>query len=99
MASYAGDAAIFWGLEYYDTELPEAGDEGPSYVTTDILIDKDDSFTLTNGGAFPRRLEFNGDLCEMPMPDHFPRLPNASSHPLGSHCFLLFLLSLVLLNH
>uniref|UniRef100_A0A1D1YE18 COBRA-like protein n=1 Tax=Anthurium amnicola TaxID=1678845 RepID=A0A1D1YE18_9ARAE len=70
-----GEVALFWGMEGHNTELLKAGEEEPGSVTTDILIGKDEAFTLRNGWAFPRKAYFNGDSCEMPMPDSFPGLP------------------------
>lgn len=67
-------------------------------VTTEILLEKDpDSFTLHNGWAFPRRIYFNGENCEMPLPDTFPMLPNGSSGLRHTHSgFNLSLISLFL---
>lgn len=89
--------ALFWGLENYNKELLQAGEEQPGSVATEMLILKDSAglFTLSNGWAFPRRVYFNGDNCEMPMPDSFPGLPSAGhgSPPSAFHplCFLLLL--------
>lgn len=63
-------------------------------VTTEILLLKDmTSFTLSNGWAFPRRIYFNGENCEMPLPQTFPMLPNGSSRekPCNSHLSVLLL--------
>ncbi|XP_010941037.2 COBRA-like protein 1 [Elaeis guineensis] len=94
------EAAIFWGLEYYNKELLQAGDKEPGSVMTEMVMHKDpESFTLRNGWAFPRRVYFNAEICEMPMPDDFPRLPNTSSRP-SNACYLIFILSfLILLFH
>ena len=47
-------------------------------MQTELLLRKDPGlFTFRNGWAFPRKISFNGDECVMPLPDEFPRLPNA----------------------
>lgn len=64
---------------------------------TEILLLKDmNSFTLSNGWAFPRRVYFNGENCEMPLPDTFPMLPNGYSKnkPYSSHLSVLVLIYL-----
>lgn len=77
---FADELALFWGIEYYNTELVQSTESNVGYVTTDILLEKDlESFTLSNGWALPRRVYFNGDNCQMPLPDTFPMLPNGSS--------------------
>lgn len=77
---YGDELALFWGIEYYNTELVQSTESNVGYVTTDILLEKDlESFTLSNGWALPRRVYFNGDNCQMPLPDTFPMLPNGSS--------------------
>ncbi|KAG1359242.1 putative COBRA-like protein 1 [Cocos nucifera] len=93
----ADEAAIFWGLEYHNKELLQAGDGEPGSVTTEMVMHKDPgSFTLRNGWAFPRKVYFNGEICAMPMPDDFPRLPNTSSRP-SNACHLVFILCLLIL--
>ncbi|KAL2490641.1 COBRA-like protein 2 [Abeliophyllum distichum] len=73
------EVAIFWGIFSYNSELVQAGENQLGSVTTEILLQKDSkSFTLRNGWAFPRRIYFNGDNCQMPLPDIFPMLPNGS---------------------
>lgn len=90
------DVALFWGLEFYNTVLLQASEKQPGSVTTEILLSKDqDSFTFNNGWAFPRRIYFNGENCEMPLPDDFPTLPDASSAAL-KHITLLLPLILLL---
>lgn len=76
------DVALFWGLANYNKELLQASEEQPGSVTTEILLSKDQSsFTLNNGWAFPRKIYFNGENCEMPLPDDFPALPGTSTAP------------------
>ncbi|PPE02742.1 hypothetical protein GOBAR_DD00301 [Gossypium barbadense] len=66
--------------EYYNDELLYAEEDKVGAVSTQILLRKDlDSFTLRNGWALPRRIYFNGEDCQMPLPDTFPMLPNVSS--------------------
>ncbi|XAR59075.1 hypothetical protein NMG60_11014715 [Bertholletia excelsa] len=73
------NVALFWGIDYYNNELLNAGENQVGSVTTEILLKKDlKSFTLRNGWALPRRIYFNGENCQMPLPDTFPALPNFS---------------------
>ncbi|KAI8021996.1 COBRA-like protein 1 [Camellia lanceoleosa] len=93
------EIALFWGLEHYNSQLLTADEKQPGSVTTEVLLEKDSkSFTLRNGWAFPRRIYFSGDNCEMPLPDTFPMLPNGSSSqkPTHHHFILLFLIILTL---
>ncbi|TYG39688.1 hypothetical protein ES288_D12G035500v1 [Gossypium darwinii] len=77
---FSDEVALFWGIEYYNDELLYAEEDKVGAVSTQILLRKDlDSFTLRNGWALPRRIYFNGEDCQMPLPDTFPMLPNASS--------------------
>ncbi|KAK3028642.1 hypothetical protein RJ639_037822, partial [Escallonia herrerae] len=94
------DAALFWGLEYYNDALLQADEKQLGSVTTEILMRKDeDSFTLRNGWGFPRRIYVNGENCEMPLPDDYPKLPNgSSSKEPSSHHFLLFLVHLTFIT-
>lgn len=87
----ADEAALFWGKDYINTLLLQAVEEEPGSVTTDILLRKDmDSFTFKSGWAFPRRIYFNGENCEMPLPQDFPALPSVSPRYHG--CLALVLL-------
>ena len=88
----AEKVALFWGISYYNEELLQAGENQVGSVTTQILLEKDsESFTLSNGWALPRRIYFNGENCEMPLPDTFPMLPNAASCSLKpvNNCFFI----------
>nr|GMC78304.1 COBRA-like protein 1 [Ipomoea batatas] len=79
-AGVPDEIALFWGIDFYNTILLQASEEQVGSVTTEILLEKDlSSFTLRNGWAFPRRIYFNGENCEMPPPDTFPMLPNGNS--------------------
>ncbi|KAL2346066.1 hypothetical protein Fmac_000066 [Flemingia macrophylla] len=95
--------SLFWGIDYYNSELLHSDENRVGLVTTEILLDKDpNSFTVSNGWAFPRRIYFNSENCEMPLPDTFPMLPNGSSSLGPTHCafslsFILFFLALLLL--
>ncbi|TKY75465.1 COBRA protein 1 [Spatholobus suberectus] len=93
--------SLFWGIDYYNSELLHSDKDRVGLVTTEILMDKDpNSFTVRNGWAFPRRIYFNGENCEMPLPDTFPTLPNGSSSLRPTYCgfsLLLILLFLALL--
>ncbi|KAL6210053.1 hypothetical protein ACLB2K_020991 [Fragaria x ananassa] len=88
------EVALFWGIPYVNTELISTNEDQVGSVSTDMLLKKDlDSFTFSNGWAFPRRLYFNGESCQMPLPDSFPTLPNAavSNFAKSSHCLFLLL--------
>ena len=95
----ADEVALFWGLKYYNQELLNADEKQVGSVSTELILEKDlDSFTLSNGWAFPRRIYFNGENCEMPPPDNFPMLPNGSSNSMqkSSHYLVLTLIFLAL---
>ncbi|EYU23624.1 hypothetical protein ABFS82_04G143000 [Erythranthe guttata] len=71
------DTAMFYGMKFYNDLLMEAGPYGN--VQTEILLKKDkDIFTLKQGWAFPRKIYFNGDECQLPPPDAYPILPNSA---------------------
>ncbi|KAL9414671.1 hypothetical protein AB3S75_043017 [Citrus x aurantiifolia] len=91
-AGFSEKVALFWGISYNNEELLQAGENQVGSVTTQILLEKDsESFTLSNGWALPRRVYFNGENCEMPLPDTFPMLPNAASSSLKpvNNCFFI----------
>ncbi|KAI8026822.1 COBRA-like protein 2 [Camellia lanceoleosa] len=91
------EVALFWGIEYYNGELSNANERQLGSVTTELLLKKDSkSFTLSNGWAFPRRIYFNGESCQMPLPDTFPMLPNGGSNrkPVHRYFILPFLIYL-----
>jgi hypothetical protein len=68
---------MFYGLKYFNDHLMQAGPYGN--VQSEVLMRKDAStFTLRQGWAFPRKVYFNGDECQMPPPDEYPYLPNAA---------------------
>lgn len=72
------DTALFWGIRFYNDLLMQAGEEGN--VQSEILFQKDkNTFSFTEGWAFPRKVYFNGDLCVLPPPDAYPSLPSGSS--------------------
>ncbi|XP_040381862.1 COBRA-like protein 6 [Oryza brachyantha] len=72
------DTAMFYGLKYFNDQLMEAGPHGN--VQSEVLMRKDArTFTFSQGWAFPRKVYFNGDECQMPPPDSYPYLPNAAS--------------------
>lgn len=71
------DTAMLWGIKFYDDLLMQAGHLGN--VQSEIIFQKDATFTFEKGWAFPRRVYFNGDNCVMPPPDAYPWLPNAGS--------------------
>uniref|UniRef100_A0A0D3GTA0 COBRA-like protein n=1 Tax=Oryza barthii TaxID=65489 RepID=A0A0D3GTA0_9ORYZ len=71
------DTAMFYGLKYFNDQLMEAGPHGN--VQSEVLMRKDArTFTFRQGWAFPRKVYFNGDECQMPPPDSYPYLPNAA---------------------
>uniref|UniRef100_A0A0E0QAX8 COBRA-like protein n=1 Tax=Oryza rufipogon TaxID=4529 RepID=A0A0E0QAX8_ORYRU len=62
---------------YFNDQLMEAGPHGN--VQSEVLMRKDArTFTFRQGWAFPRKVYFNGDECQMPPPDSYPYLPNAA---------------------
>lgn len=68
---------MFYGLKYFNDQLMEAGPYGN--VQSEVLMRKDAStFTFKQGWAFPRKVYFNGDECQMPPPDSYPYLPNSA---------------------
>ncbi|GFY89900.1 COBRA-like extracellular glycosyl-phosphatidyl inositol-anchored protein family [Actinidia rufa] len=79
MEVFADEVALFWGLHFYKSELLNVDEKQLGSLTSEILLEKDSkSFTLSNGWAFPRRIYFSGENCEMPPPDIFPMLPNVA---------------------
>jgi hypothetical protein len=73
----ADDTAMFYGLKYFNDHLMQAGPYGN--VQSEVLMRKDAStFTFRQGWAFPRKVYFNGDECQMPPPDAYPYLPNSA---------------------
>ncbi|XP_062150962.1 COBRA-like protein 3 isoform X2 [Alnus glutinosa] len=71
------DTAMLWGIKFYNDFLTQAGDLGN--VQSELLFQKDATFTFEKGWAFTRRVYFNGDNCVMPPPDAYPWLPNTGS--------------------
>ncbi|KAF5728497.1 hypothetical protein HS088_TW21G00645 [Tripterygium wilfordii] len=75
--SYINDSGMFWGIKYYNDMLLQSGENGN--VQSEVLLHKDEGiFTFKAGWALPRRILFNGDECVMPLPEDYPRLPNAA---------------------
>lgn len=67
---------MFYGMKFYNDLLMEAGSNGN--VQSEVLLRKDqNTFTLKQGWAFPRKVYFNGDECRLPPPDAYPSLPNS----------------------
>ncbi|KAI3765745.1 hypothetical protein L2E82_15788 [Cichorium intybus] len=88
------DVALFWGLDYYNTNLLNADKDQVGSVSTEILLAKDHkTFTLHNGWALPRTVYFAGENCVMPPPDTFPMLPSGTSivRPFRSLIILLII--------
>lgn len=86
---------MFYGVEKLRNEhLLEAGSNGSVY--SEMILKKDRKiFTLNHGGAFPRKVYFNGDECIMPLPVSYP-LPNYSVVPVSDirpHVIVLVLLA------
>ncbi|XP_059451486.1 COBRA-like protein 1 [Corylus avellana] len=84
------DTAMLWGLKFYNDLLMQAGPLGN--VQSELLFQKDATFTFEKGWAFPRRVYFNGDSCVMPPPDAYPWLPNAGSRRRTSSLTLIMTL-------
>ncbi|KAK6240826.1 hypothetical protein SCA6_006215 [Theobroma cacao] len=90
---FSDEVALFWGIDYFNNDLLNADKDQLGAVSTQILLKKDsNSFTLGNGWALPRRIYFNGDNCQMSLPDTFPMLPNGSSNLKPAHTLFLFLI-------
>jgi hypothetical protein len=86
---------MFWGIQYYNEMLLQAGPNGN--VQTEMLLAKDpNTFTFREGWTFPRKVSFNGDECVMPSPDDYPRLPN-SAHSVTERPSLVFFSLLLLI--
>ncbi|OMO74453.1 Glycosyl-phosphatidyl inositol-anchored, plant [Corchorus capsularis] len=93
---FSDGVALFWGIEYYNDELLNSDEYQIGSVSTEILLKKDlHSFTLASGWALPRRIYFNGENCQMPLPDTFPRLPNHSTNQKPAHPLFLLLIYLI----
>ncbi|XP_008445923.3 COBRA-like protein 4 [Cucumis melo] len=71
------DTALFHGLKFFNDVLLQAGPNGN--VHSEIIFQKDSTFTLEHGWAFPRKVYFDGDECVMPSPDSYPFLPNLAN--------------------
>lgn len=89
----ADEVALFWGIPYVNQELISTEKDQVGSVSTEMLLKKDmDSFTFSNGWAFPRRIYFSGETCQMPLPDTFPMLPNGVVPNFAKPSLCLFLL-------
>lgn len=78
---HADDTALFHGLKSFNDVLLQAGPNGNVY--SEMIFQKDSTFTLEQGWAFPRKVYFDGDECVMPFPDSYPFLPNlANANPI-----------------
>ncbi|XP_009776069.1 COBRA-like protein 6 isoform X1 [Nicotiana sylvestris] len=90
------DTGMFYGIEYYNDMLLQAGETGN--VQSELLMHKDAGiFTFREGWAFPRKISFNGEDCVLPSPDDYPRLPNSSQFMSPSiFTIIAFFLSLIL---
>ncbi|XP_028764884.1 protein COBRA-like [Neltuma alba] len=99
LASYGAttnDTVMLWGIKFYNDFLNQAGHSGD--VQLELVFRKDNStFALDKSWAFPRRIFFNGDMCELPQPDAYPLLANASSQQQVSLLALLMMSCLVAL--
>ncbi|KAM3695516.1 hypothetical protein ACB098_07G137800 [Castanea mollissima] len=90
---FGDEVALFWGIEYFNTILLQADGDQVGSLNTEILLNKDtDSFTLSNGWAFPRRIYFDGENCIMPPPYTFPALPNGISSLKPTYCKIILLI-------
>ncbi|CAN6574610.1 unnamed protein product [Malus baccata var. baccata] len=60
------------------------------HVQSEMLLKKDkNTFTFREGWAFPRKVYFNGDECQLPPPDVYPFLPNSAHETLLSFSTLV----------
>ncbi|KAI4367706.1 hypothetical protein MLD38_023415 [Melastoma candidum] len=95
-AGLEDSVALFWGIDNYNSELQQAEKDRLGSVATDIILQKNrDAFTLKDGWAFPRKIYFNGEDCQMPLPDQFPTLPNDSSGLKASAGFCILVIASV----
>lgn len=95
-SNFSDDTGMFWGIEFYNDMLLQAGESGN--VQTEMLLQKDSGiFTFREGWGFPRRILFNGDECVMPLPDDYPRLPNNAHTAASSSACRIFLPLLLLI--
>ena len=93
MGTLADEVALFWGIDYFNTILLQADGDQVGSLNTEILLNKDtDSFTLSNGWAFPQRIYFDGENCEMPPLNTFPALPNGISSLKPTYCKIILLI-------
>lgn len=61
----ADDTGMFYGIEYYNDMLLQAGETGN--VQSELLMQKDAGiFTFREGWAFPRKISSNGEDCVLP---------------------------------
>ena len=91
MGTLADEVALFWGITSIPSCCRLMGIKSVHW--TQILLNKDtDSFTLSNGWAFPWRIYFDGENCEMPLPDTFPELPNGISSLKPTYCKIIILI-------
>ncbi|KAJ9545668.1 hypothetical protein OSB04_025375 [Centaurea solstitialis] len=98
-AGIPDDLALFWGVDYYNTDLLNANKDGVGSVSTEIVLAKDPAtFTLHNGWGFPRTIYFGGENCVMPPPHTFPMLPNAVDASSPSSTLTLIFLLLIYFN-
>ncbi|GAA0183088.1 hypothetical protein Leryth_017295 [Lithospermum erythrorhizon] len=92
---FTNDTGLFYGVQYYNDMLQQAGKNGN--VQSEMLLHKDsDMFTFREGWGFPRKVVFNGEECVIPTPDDYPRLPNTANLPPQSN-FFIFIFSMLLL--
>ncbi|XP_059598399.1 COBRA-like protein 4 isoform X1 [Vitis vinifera] len=87
------DTGMFYGMKFYNDQLMEAGPFGN--VQSEVLFQKDNSFTFKQGWAFPRKVYFNGDECMLPLPETYPFLPNSAHQNLLA--FSTFISSVIFL--
>lgn len=84
---------MFYGMKFYNDQLMEAGPFGN--VQSEVLFQKDNTFTFKQGWAFPRKVYFNGDECMLPLPETYPFLPNSAHQNLLA--FSTFISSVIFL--
>ncbi|CAN1839135.1 COBRA-like protein 4 [Linum perenne] len=92
------DTGMFYGMKYFNDVVMQAGALGN--VQSEVLLQKDlNTFSLSQGWAFPHKVYFNGDECVLPSPDTYPFLPNDARKsrllsfwvtPISGFLFVLF---------
>lgn len=75
----------------------EAGPFGN--LQSEVLLQKDqNTFSLKQGWAFPRKVYFNGDECMLPPPDTYPFLPNSARQNIFGFSTVIYSIIILLIG-